>query len=83
MVQRKQQGLSASKIRRAYRQQGFSLFKKPGKPRFINPANTATIPLKANVEWAIDFMHDSLECGGQLRALNIIDLTTGFVKACL
>lgn len=27
MVQRKQRGLSASKVRRVYRQQGFSLFK--------------------------------------------------------
>lgn len=72
-VQRKQPEFSASRIRRVYEQQGFSLYKKLSKPRFTNPANKATVPLKANEEWAIDFMHDSLTTGRKIRALNIID----------
>ena len=36
--------------------------------------------MKGNVEWAIEFMHDSLECGGKLRALNIIDRYKKFCK---
>lgn len=73
MLQRKQSGLSASKIRRVYEQQGFSLYQKPCKARFVNPANAAFVPLKANEEWAIDFMHDSMISGRKIRALNIID----------
>lgn len=80
MVQRKQPELSASKIRRVYEQQGFSLYKKLCKRRFMNPANAASVPLKANEEWAIDFMHDSLISGRKIRALNIIDPYNRFCK---
>ena len=38
-----------------------------------NPNNPATVPMVANQEWAIDFMHDTLVSGRQIRLLNIID----------
>ena len=65
--------LSASKIRRVYQNQGFSLWKRVKKRRFDNPANPIAVPLKQNIEWAMDFMTDVLVNGNKFRALNIVD----------
>lgn len=73
LVRKEYPEVSASKIRRIYEQHKFALMTKPKKRRFNNPKNAATIPMEANVEWAIDFMHDSLINGRSIRSLNIID----------
>ena len=62
-----------SQIRRVYCQHGFALMKRMKKRTRNNPPNPAAVPLTANEEWAIDFMHDSLANGRQIRSLNIID----------
>lgn len=80
MVKRIHPNLSSSKIRRVYIKEGLSLHQKPRKARFTNPANAAFVPLEANEEWAIDFMHDSLGNGRQIRSLNIID---PYNRACM
>ena len=64
--------LSASKIRRVYQNQGFSFWKRLKKRRYDNPANTIAVPLKQNIEWAMDFMTDVLINGNKFRTLNII-----------
>lgn len=64
---------SSSKIRRVYQQNGYSLFQRPTKRTPKINAIPATVPLVANKEWAIDFMHDALANGRQIRSLNIID----------
>lgn len=73
MVQRKYPQLSSSKIRRVYEKEGFSLMKKLKRRIRNNPKNPATVPMQPNQEWAIDFMHDSLATGRQIRSFNIID----------
>ena len=72
-VQKKRPDLSASKIRRVYEKEGLSLYKRMKKKRTDNPANPIEVPLKPNVEWAMDFMSDSLTNGRKVRTLNIID----------
>jgi putative transposase len=73
LIQRTHPHIGASKIRRVYEQNGFSLMKKLKRRMRNNPKNPATVPIVANQEWAIDFMHDTLVSGRQIRSLNIID----------
>ena len=73
LVQKTHPSLGASKIRRVYVKEGFSLWKKPRKRMKDNPANPIMIPLDRNEEWAIDFMHDVLESGRKFRTFNVID----------
>lgn len=72
-VQRKQPELSVSKIRRVYERGGFSLYKRMKSRKTDNPSNPIEVPLAPNMEWAMDFMSDSLANGRRIRTLNIID----------
>ncbi len=72
-VQKKHPYMGASKIRRVYEKEGFSLYKRMKKKRINNPANPIEVPYGPNVEWAMDFMSDSLANGKKFKTLNIID----------
>lgn len=72
-VQKKYPHLGSSKIRRVYEKEGFSLYKRMKKKRCDNPANPIEVPMGSNLEWAMDFMSDSLSNGKKFRTLNIID----------
>ena len=72
--------LNASKIRRVYQNEGFSLWKKVKKRWLDNPANPIAVPLKQNSEWAMDFMTDVLVNGNKFRTLNILYL---YNRKCL
>jgi putative transposase len=72
-VQKKHPCMGASKIRRVYEKEGFSLYKRMKKKRTDNPANPIEVPFGPNVEWAMDFMSDSLADGKRFRTLNIVD----------
>jgi len=72
-VQKKHPYMGASKIRRVYEKEGFSLYKRMKKKRINNSANPIEVPYGPNVEWAMDFMSDSLANGKKFRTLNIID----------
>jgi putative transposase len=72
--------LSASKIRRVYQNEGYSLWKRVKKRRYDNPANPIAVLLKENIEWVMDFMTDVLVNGNKFRTLNIVDQ---FNRKCL
>jgi putative transposase len=72
-VQRRYPEISESRIRRVYQNEGFSLYKRLRNKRLNNPANPIEVPLDKNVEWAMDFMSDSLANGRKIRTLNIVD----------
>ena len=73
LIKRKSPEIGSSKIRRIYQSKGFALMKRLKRRMRNNPKNPATVPFEANIEWGIDFMHDSLENGRRFRSLNIID----------
>jgi putative transposase len=80
LVKKKFPHLTGSKIRRVYEQYGFALTKKLRRRMKDNKANPISIPFEENVEWAMDFMSDSLSGGRKIRTLNIID---HYNKKCL
>jgi len=69
----KSHNLGAYKIRRVYSKAGLSLYKRPAARRKKVEANPLPICLKANEEWAIDFMSDALTNGRHFRVLNVVD----------
>jgi putative transposase len=72
-VLRRHPQLGPYKIRRVYEKYGYSLLKRRKNKRINHPANPIAVPLKENVEWAMDFMMDTLASGKSFRTLNIID----------
>lgn len=73
LVQKNHPHISSSKIRRVYEREGFSLYKRLKRRVRQQVANPITIPLKANEEWAMDFMSDMLENGRKFRTFNVVD----------
>ena len=61
------------RVKRVYKKLGMSRRKK-AKRRIPNPQKRALLqPIRKNLTWSMDFMHDSLENGRKFRSLNIID----------
>jgi putative transposase len=52
-VKKKHPHMGASKIRRVYEKEGFSLYKRMKKRHINNPANPIEVPYGPNVEWAM------------------------------
>lgn len=73
LVQKKHPNIGSSKIRRVYEKEGFSLYRRLKRRLKQQIANPITIPLKANEEWAMDFMSDVLENGKKFRTFNVVD----------
>lgn len=65
--------LTASKIRRVYVKERFSLPQRCRKRMKNNPANPIMVPFERNQEWAIDFMSDALVGGRRFRTFNVVD----------
>ena len=67
------------RVHRVYREAGLSLRRRKrrhcvreGKPLLQRTA--------ANQEWALDFVHDAVECGRTIRVLSVVD---GCTRECL
>lgn len=73
LVQKSHPAIGTSRIRRVYTQGGFSLMKRPSGRKVKAVANPLPICLKANEEWAIDYMSDALTDKRRFRVLNVID----------
>lgn len=72
-VQRRHPHLGASKIRRVYEREGFSLYKRLKRRVQHQVCNPIEIPLSRNQEWAMDFMSDALSNGRRFRTFNVVD----------
>jgi putative transposase len=67
------------RVHRVYREAGLIIRRKKRKHcvRVGQPLQAWTA---ANQEWALDFLHDAVECGRVIRMLSVVD---AFTRECL
>src|SRR5947207_15583622 len=67
------------RVHRVYREAGLSLRRKKRKHcvRVGQPLRAWTA---ANQEWALDFVHDAVDCGRAIRVLSVVD---AYTRECL
>jgi putative transposase len=67
------------RVHRVYREAGLTLRRKKRKHcvRVGTPLQART---SANQEWALDFVHDAVECGRAIRVLSVVD---AYTRECL
>ena len=76
---RRTEVVNHKRARRVYREAGLTLRRKKRKHcvRAGLPQRTLTA---ANQEWALDFVHDAVECGRAIRVLSVVD---AYTRECL
>lgn len=61
------------RVYRIYKQMHLNLRSKRKKRLPLRVKEPLVRPIHPNVTWSMDFMHDTLRCGKNVRSLNIID----------
>jgi putative transposase len=67
------------RVHRVYREAGLMLRRKKRKHR-VREGKPLVARTSANQEWALDFVHDAVECGRAIRVLSVVDVYT---RECL
>jgi len=75
LLRRSGERVNHKRLHRVYREAGLSLRRRKRKHcvRVRQPLRTWTA---ANQEWALDFVHDAVDCGRAIRVLSIVDAYT-------
>ena len=73
------EAVNHKRVHRVYREAGLSLRRKKRKHcvRVGMPLQART---SANQKWALDFVHDAVECGRAIRVLSVVD---AYTRECL
>ena len=79
LLRRTGEAVNHKRVHRVYREAGLSLRRKKRKHcvRVGQPLRSYT---GANQEWALDFVHDAVECGRAIRVLSVVD---AYTRECL
>ncbi len=79
LLRRSGEQVNHKRLHRVYREAGLAIRRKKrkycvreGKPLLARTA--------ANQEWALDFVHDAVECGRTIRVLSVVD---AYTRECL
>jgi putative transposase len=67
------------RVHRVYREAGLSLRRKKRK-HYVRVGQPLLARTSANQEWALDFVHDAVECGRAIRVLSVVD---AYTRECL
>jgi putative transposase len=79
LLRRSGEWVNHKRLHRVYCEAGLSLRRKKRKHcvRVGQPLRTWTA---ANQEWALDFVHDAVDCGRAIRVLSVVD---AYTRECL
>jgi len=67
------------RVHRVYREAGLMLRRKKRK-HCVREGRPLLVRTSANQEWALDFVHDAVECGRVIRVLSVVD---AYTRECL
>jgi putative transposase len=79
LLSRSGEPVNHKRVHRVYREAGLMIRRKKRKhcARAGKPLVART---SANQEWALDFLHDAVECGRAIRVLSVVD---AYTRECL
>jgi putative transposase len=69
------EAVNHKRVHRVYREAGLSIRRKKRK-HCVRVGQPLLARTAANQEWALDFVHDAVECGRAIRVLSVVDAYT-------
>lgn len=79
LLQRSGEHVNHKRLHRVYREAGLAIRHKKRK-HCVREGNPLVERTAANQEWALDFVHDAVECGRTIRVLSVVD---AYTRECL
>ncbi len=79
LLQASGEHVNHKRLHRVYREAGLALRRKKRK-HCVREGKAATGADFGDQEWALDFVHDAVECGRTMRVLSVVD---AYTRECL
>jgi putative transposase len=79
LLRRSGEVVNHKRLHRIYREAGLMIRRKKRK-HCVHEGKPLVVRTSANQEWALDFVHDAVECGRTIRVLSVVD---AYTRECL
>ncbi|MGH9544591.1 MAG: IS3 family transposase [Terriglobales bacterium] len=79
LLQRSGDRVNHKRLHRVYREAGLAIRRKKRK-HCVREGKPLLVRTSANQEWALDFVHDAVDCGRTIRVLSLVD---AYTRECL
>lgn len=79
LLRRSGEQMNHKRLHRVYCEAGLALRRKKRK-HYVREGKPLLARTAANQEWALDFVHDAVECGRTIRVLSVVD---AYTRECL
>jgi putative transposase len=79
LLRRSGEQVNHKRLHRVYREAGLAIRRKKRK-HCVREGKPLVARTSANQEWALDFVHDAVECGRTIRVLTVVD---AYTRECL
>ena len=79
LLRRGGEQVNHKRLHRVYREAGLAIRRKKRK-HCVREGKPLLARTSANQEWALDFVHDAVECGRTIRVLSVVD---AYTRECL